>query len=65
MRKLTWGNAQVSCNEFIVPQSEPGLLHSGSSPIINKAKARAMIASLDTTAKVDAAFAQLLLRTLN
>ena len=37
----------------------PGLLHSGSSPVINKAKARAMIASLDTVEKVDAAFAQL------
>ena len=30
-----------------------------SSPIINKAKAKAMISALDTTAKVDAAFAEL------
>ena len=37
----------------------PGLLHSGSSPIVNKAKAKAMMQQLDTTAKVDAAFAQL------
>ncbi|MBR2455919.1 MAG: glycosyl transferase [Bacteroidaceae bacterium] len=37
----------------------PGLLHSGSSPIVNKTKAKAMMQQLDTTAKVDAAFAQL------
>ncbi len=37
----------------------PGLLHSGSSPIINKAKAQALIASFDTAAKVDAAFWEL------
>lgn len=37
----------------------PGLLHSGSSPIINKTKAKSMIASLDTTEKVDIAFAEL------
>ena len=37
----------------------PGLLHSGSSPIVNKAKAKAMMQQLDTTAKVDTAFAQL------
>ena len=37
----------------------PGLLHSGSSPIINKAKAQALIASFDTAAKVDAAFSEL------
>ena len=37
----------------------PGLLHSGSSPIINKAKAKEMIGAFDTTAKVDAAFADL------
>ena len=37
----------------------PGLLHSGSSPIVNKAKAKAIMQQLDTTAKVDAAFAQL------
>ncbi len=40
-------------------ESTPGLLHSGASPIINKTKAKAMIASLDTTEKVDAAFADL------
>ena len=38
---------------------EQGLLHSGSSPIINKAKAQALMASLDTAGKVDAAFAEL------
>ena len=38
---------------------EPGLLHSGSSPIINKAKARTMISAFDTVEKVDAAFAAL------
>ncbi len=37
----------------------PGLLHSGSSPIINKVKAQALIASFDTAAKVDAAFSEL------
>ena len=37
----------------------PGLLHSGSSPIINKAKAQALMASYDTVEKVDAAFAEL------
>ena len=37
----------------------PGLLHSGSSPIINKKKAQALIASFDTAAKVDAAFSEL------
>ena len=37
----------------------PGLLHSGSSPIINKAKAKAMIESLNTTEKVNEAFAKL------
>lgn len=40
-------------------EPEPGLLHSGSSPVINKAGARAMISSLDTPEKVDAAFMQL------
>ena len=40
-------------------QETPGLLHSGSSPIINKAKAQALIASYDTVEKVDAAFAEL------
>ena len=37
----------------------PGLLQSGSSPVINKAKAQALIASFDTVEKVDAAFAEL------
>ena len=53
------GYVENAQDEKFVPQAEPGLLDSGSSPIINKAKARAMIASLDTAAKVDAAFAQL------
>ena len=38
---------------------EPGLLHSGSSQIINKVKARTMISAFDTVEKVDAAFAAL------
>ena len=37
----------------------PGLLHSGSSPVINKAKAQAAIAEYDTTEKVDKAFTEL------
>ena len=37
----------------------PGLLHSGSSPVINKAKAQELIAAFNTTEKVDAAFAEL------
>jgi cellobiose phosphorylase len=37
----------------------PGLKHSGSSPIINKAKAHDLITAFDTSAKVDAAFAEL------
>jgi len=37
----------------------PGLKHSGSSPVINKTKARELISALDATAKVDAAFAEL------
>ena len=37
----------------------PGLLHSGSSPVINKVKAQELIAAFDTTEKVDAAFAEL------
>ena len=37
----------------------PGLLHSGSSPVINKAKAKELIGAYDTTEKVDAAFAEL------
>ena len=40
-------------------EATSGLLHSGSSPIINKAKAQAMMASFDTAEKVDAAFVQL------
>jgi len=36
-----------------------GLLHSGSSPIVNKTKAKEMIAAFDTTEKVDKAFAEL------
>ncbi len=53
------GYVENAQDEKFVPQAEPGLLHSGSSPIINKARARAMIASLDTAAKVDAAFSEL------
>jgi cellobiose phosphorylase len=37
----------------------PGLLHSGSSPVINKIKAQAAIAAYDTSDKVDQAFAEL------
>ena len=37
----------------------PELKHSGSSPIINKAKAHDLITAFDTSAKVDAAFAEL------
>ena len=37
----------------------PGLLHSGSSPVINKIKAQAAIAAYDTSEKVDQAFAEL------
>ena len=37
----------------------PGLKHSGSSPIINKTKAHDLITAFDTSAKVDAAFAEL------
>ena len=40
-------------------EATPGLLHSGSSPIINKTKAQQMISAFDTTAKVDAAFSEL------
>ena len=40
-------------------EETPGLLHSGSSPIINKEKAKALISALDTSEKVDAAFAEL------
>ena len=40
-------------------QATEGLLHSGSSPIINKEKAQTMMAAFDSTEKVDAAFAEL------
>ena len=40
-------------------QATEGLLHSGSSPIINKKKAQALINAFDTSEKVDAAFAEL------
>ena len=40
-------------------EDTPGLLHSGSSPIINKKKAQALINAFDTSEKVDAAFAEL------
>ena len=40
-------------------EETPGLLHSGSSSIINKKKAKALISALDTSEKVDAAFAEL------
>ena len=53
------GYVENEQEEKFVSVAEPGLLHSGSSPIINKAKAKAMIASFDTTAKVDAAFSEL------
>ncbi len=53
------GYVENAQDEKFVSEPEPGLLHSGSSPIINKAKAKALIASLDTSAKVDAAFSEL------
>jgi len=53
------GYVENEQDEKFVSEAEPGLLHSGSSPIINKAKAKTMIASFDTTAKVDAAFSEL------
>ena len=40
-------------------EATPGLLHSGSSPIINKKKAKALICAFDTSEKVDAAFTEL------
>ena len=40
-------------------EATEGLLHSGSSPIINKEKAKAMIMAYDTTEKVNSAFAEL------
>ena len=53
------GYVENEQDEKFVYEAEPGLLHSGSSPIINKAKAKALIAAFDTTEKVDAAFAEL------
>ena len=53
------GYVENAQDEKFVDAAEPGLKHSGSSPIINKAKARQMIADFDTTAKVDAAFSEL------
>ena len=53
------GYVENEQEEKFVSEAEPGLLHSGSSPIINKAKAKALIAAFDTTEKVDAAFAEL------
>ncbi|MBR6731954.1 MAG: glycosyl transferase, partial [Bacteroidales bacterium] len=53
------GYVENAQEEKFVSEPEPGLLHSGSSPIINKAKAREMISAFDTSAKVDAAFAEL------
>ena len=53
------GYVENAQEEKFVSEAEPGLLHSGSSPIINKAKAKAMIESFDTSAKVDAAFSEL------
>ena len=53
------GYVENEQEEKFVAQPEPGLLHSGSSPIINKAKAKALMAAFDTTEKVDAAFAEL------
>ena len=53
------GYVENAQDEKFVAEAEPGLQHSGSSPIINKSKAKAMIASLDTVEKVDSAFARL------
>ena len=53
------GYVENAQDEKFVDTAEPGLKHSGSSPVINKAKARQMIADFDTTAKVDAAFSEL------
>ena len=53
------GYVENAQDEKFVDAAEPGLKHSGSSPVINKAKARQMIADFDTTAKVDAAFSEL------
>ena len=40
-------------------EATEGLLHGGSSPIINKKKAQEMMAAFDTPEKVDIAFAEL------
>ena len=40
-------------------EATEGLLHSGSSPIINKVQAQKMISQFDTSEKVDAAFNEL------
>ena len=53
------GYVENEQEEKFVSEAEPGLLHSGSSPIINKAKAKAIISTFDTVAKVDAAFSEL------
>ncbi len=41
-------------------EATEGLLHSGSSPIINRKKAQEMMAAFDTPEKVDIAFAELM-----
>ena len=53
------GYVENAQDEKFTDSPEPGLRHSGSSPIINKKKAREMIEAFDTSAKVDAAFNQL------
>ena len=50
------GYVENAQDEKFAPAPSEGLLHSGSSPIINKTKAHAMISALDTTEKVDAEF---------
>ncbi len=52
------GYAENAPEDKFAPATE-GLLHSGSSPIINKAKAQAMIKAFDTSEKVNAAFEEL------
>ena len=53
------GYVENAQDEKFIKEAGPGLLHSGSSPIINKAKAYSMIEAFDTSSKVDAAFGQL------
>ena len=53
------GYVENEQDEKFIPEATPGLLHSGSSPIINKRKAQELMASFDTTEKVDAAFEKL------